>query len=182
MNDQRTMLADVVTRLFTERVTKEAIEAAEKGTWPKALWDAVEENGLTVPLVPEAKGGAGMTWLDAHVIVTAAGRHAVPLPIAETIVASALLAAAGLDVPEGPLTIAPTHLDETIRLARHGDGWRATGTVTRVPWGFDAAHVVVVAEVDGRATVGLIATAGARTTRDKNIALEPRAGQRTSGK
>jgi acyl-CoA dehydrogenase len=174
MSDQRSMLADVVTRLFTERVTKEAIEAAEKGTWPRELWDAVEENGLTVPLVPEARGGAGMTWGDAHVIVVAAGRHAVPLPVAETIVASALLATAGLDVPGGPLTIAPTHRDETIRLSRDGTAWRATGTAARVPWGADAGHVVVVADVDGRSTVALLATQTARITRDKSLAQEPR--------
>jgi acyl-CoA dehydrogenase len=168
------MLADVVTRLFTERVTKEGIEAAEKGAWPKELWEAVEENGLTVPLVPEARGGAGMTWQDAHVIVVAAGRHAVPLPVAETIVASALLASAGLDVPEGPLTIAPTNRDETISLSRQGANWKATGTATRVPWGADAGHVVVVADVEGRPTVALLATPGAKITRDKSLAQEPR--------
>ncbi len=174
MSDQRSMLGDVVTRLFTERVTKEAIEAAEKGTWPKELWEAVEENGLTVPLVPEARGGAGMTWQDAYVIVVAAGRHAVPLPVAETIVASALLASAGLDVPEGPLTIAPTHRDETIRLSRRGTNWKATGTATRVPWGADAGHAVVVADVEGRPAVAVLATSGPKITRDKSLAQEPR--------
>ena len=173
-SEPRSMLADVVMRLFTERVTKEGIEAAEKGTWPKDLWEAVEENGLTVPLVPEARGGAGMTWQDAHVIVVAAGRHAVPLPLAETIVASALLASAGLDVPSGPITIAPTHRDETLRLARRGTEWRVTGTATRVPWGADAGHAVVVTEVDGRPTVGLLATPAAKITRDKSVAQEPR--------
>ena len=34
MNESRTILGDVVTRLCTERVTKEQIEAAESGAWP----------------------------------------------------------------------------------------------------------------------------------------------------
>ena len=95
------LLADTVTRLFTDLVTKELIESSEKGVWPEKLWRALEEGGLTLPLVPESAGGAGGNWLDAHVVVRAAGRHTAPVPIAETIVASALLAGAGLDVPLG---------------------------------------------------------------------------------
>src|SRR2546425_2868995 len=107
MNEARAILADVVARLFTERVTRELRQSAETDVWPDALWTAVEENGLTLPLVPEAQGGAGSTWGDAHVVVSAAGRHAVPLPLPETIVAAWLLAGAGLDVPAGPPTPAP---------------------------------------------------------------------------
>jgi hypothetical protein len=38
MNSTRTLLADTCTRLFTDQVTPALIEAAEKGTWPAALW------------------------------------------------------------------------------------------------------------------------------------------------
>ena len=79
MNELRTILGDVVTRLFTDLVTKELLESAERGEWPAVLWQAVEENGLTLPLVAESKGGAGGTWGDAFVVIRAAGRHAVPL-------------------------------------------------------------------------------------------------------
>src|SRR4029453_13033930 len=116
---------DVVTRLFTDLVTKELLESSETGAWPDALWRAVEENGLTLPLGPEAKGGAGGGWGDAFVVARAPGRHAVPLPIVETIVGSWLLSGAGLDVPSGPLTIAPVHRDEALRLGRAGPGRRA---------------------------------------------------------
>jgi acyl-CoA dehydrogenase len=61
MNELRTILGDVVTRLFTDLVSKELVESAERGEWPAALWQAVEENGLTLPLVAESKGGAGGT-------------------------------------------------------------------------------------------------------------------------
>src|SRR3989441_8705527 len=111
MNEARAILADVVARLFTERVTRELRQSAETDVWPDALWTAVEENGLTLPLVPEAQGGAGSTWGDAHVVVSAAGRHAVPLPLPETIVAAWLLAGAGLDVPAGPRTLSAPQLD-----------------------------------------------------------------------
>jgi acyl-CoA dehydrogenase len=175
MTEARALLGDVVTRLFTERVTRELLEASEKGEWPAALWHAVEENGLTLPLVPEAKGGAGITWGDACVIVIAAGRHAAPLPLPETIVASWLLAGAGLAVPEGPLTLAPVHAAERLTLSRQGgSGWRLSGAATRVPWGRAARHVVVVDEAEGQVMIALVATTSARLAPDVSIAREPR--------
>ena len=173
-NELRSLLGDVVTRIFTDLVTTELRTSAEKGQWPEALWQAVEGNGLTLPLVPERRGGAGGTWGDAHVVVSAAGLHAVPIPLSETIVASWLLSEAGLGVPQGPLTIAPAQQDDTVRLARAGSAWRLDGTAARVPWGSAAGHVVVVSAVDGRTMVALVSLAEARVARDRNLALEPR--------
>ncbi|HYE91625.1 MAG TPA: acyl-CoA dehydrogenase family protein [Terriglobales bacterium] len=174
MSELGTLLQDTVTRLMTDLVTKELIESAEKGVWPDKLWRALEEGGMTLPLVSEAAGGAGGDWLDAHVVIRASGRHQAPVPIAETIVASGLLAKAGLDVPLGPLTLAPVRRGEALTLAKSGTAWKASGTVTRVPWGRAAGHVVTVAEVGGAPTVALLATSGATITEDKNLALEPR--------
>jgi acyl-CoA dehydrogenase len=174
MMDDRSLLADTVTRLLTDLVSKELIESAEKGVWPEKLWRALEEGGLTMPLVPEGAGGAGLGWLDAHVIVRAAGRHAAPVPLAETIIAGAVLSRAGLEVPLGPLTLAPVRRSESLTLARTGDSVTVSGTATRVPWGRAAGHVVTIAEVEGAPTVTLVATGAAQVTEDKNLALEPR--------
>ena len=168
------LLADTVTRLFTNLVTKEAVESAEKGVWPEKLWRALEEGGLTLPLVAESAGGAGLAWLDAHVMVRAAGRHTAPVPLAETIVAGALLSRAGLDVPLGPLTLAPVRRSEKLTLARRGSAFEVSGTATRVPWGRSAGHVVTVADVDGAPTVAIVATSAAKIAPDTNLALEPR--------
>jgi len=173
-SELRGLLADTVTRLFTDLVSKELIESAERGVWPDKLWRALEEGGLTLPLVPESGGGAGGTWLDAHVVVRAAGQHAAPVPLAETIVASALLVGAGLEVPLGPLTLAPVRADETLTLARAGESVRLRGTATRVPWGAAAGHVVALGDIDGRAMIALVPRDTARTTPDRNLALEPR--------
>src|SRR5439155_1619038 len=169
MNELRTILGDVVTRLFTDRVTKDLIEAAEQGQWPEPLWRAVEENGLTLPVVPESKGGAGGTWADAYIVMRAAGRHAVPLPLAETIVGAWVLSESGLDVPTGPLTLAPVHRDETLRLTRAGGGWRLSGTAARVPWGGAAGHVVGVAGGERR---GMVARAACRAADRGDPAFE----------
>ena len=145
MNEMQTLLSDTVTRLFTDRVTTDLRESAEKGQWPAKLWQDVEEGGLTLTPIPEARGGGGGTWQDAYIVVAAAGRFGVPLPIAETMVGAWLLAESGLDVPLGPLTVAPVHAGEALSLERDGAGWRLGGTATRVPWGRGAEHVVVVA-------------------------------------
>ena len=174
MTELATLLAPTVTRLFNDLVTKELIESAEKGVWPDKLWRALEEGGLTLPLVPEASGGAGGAWEDAHVVVRAAGKHAAPVPLAETIVGGWLLAQAGLEVPLGPLTLAPVRDGERLALARAGGSWRVSGTVTGVPWGAVAGHVVVVADADGAPMVALVRQGAGRVTADHNLAREPR--------
>lgn len=170
MNELREILASTATRLLGNEITKESLQEAEGGAWPTALWGALESNGLTRPLVPEAQGGAGGSWEDAHVLLHAAGRHAAPVPLAETILASALLVGAGLDVPDGPLSVAPARPGEPLTLT----GGRLGGTVTGVPWGRAAARVAVVARQGGRPHLALVDPARARRTPDRNLALEPR--------
>ncbi len=177
MNELRSILADTVTRLFTERVTQDGRESAEKGVWPAALWQQVEENGLTLPQVPEARGGGGGSWQDAHVVVTAAGRFAVPLPLAETMVAGWILAQSGLDVPAGSLTVAPVSPGDRLEVTRHGSEWRLSGTATRIPWGRAAQHVAIVAN----GLVALVSAGNAVVEPDVNLALEPRDTLRWEG-
>jgi acyl-CoA dehydrogenase len=102
------------------------------------------------------------------------GRHTAPVPLAETIIAGWLLSRAGLEVPFGPLTMAPVQAGEALTLARRGGALAVSGTATRVPWGRHAGHVVTVADVDGRPSIALIATSGARISEGANLAREPR--------
>ncbi len=106
MTDTRNMIAETAERLFADHLDQTTREAAEEGTWPAALWEAVAANGLDRVLVPEEAGGFGGDWGDAFVILRAAGKHAAPVPLAETIGASWLLTQAGLDAPQGIVTFA----------------------------------------------------------------------------
>src|SRR4030095_8999938 len=101
MNELQTILNETCTRLFTDHVTTGVLEGAEKGEWPAALWRAREENGLTLPQVPEARGGAGGSWNDAFVVLMSAGRFAAPVPLAEDMLARAILAEGGSRGPVG---------------------------------------------------------------------------------
>ena len=90
----------------------------------------VESLGWPLASVPEERGGIGASFADACAILRIAAYHAAPLPLAETgLLAGWILSSCGVDVPPGPLTVAPVRLGETARSPR-GVGGRATG----IPW------------------------------------------------
>ena len=161
-------------RIFSEHVSTRLITAAEQGPLPAAAWQAVEEAGLPRGLVPEEAGGFGMPAAEALSVLRVAGRHAAPLPLAETMAASWLLAGAGLDIPDGPLTIAPVTRGETLALTRRGAEWHLDGTATRIPWGRDATAVAVLAEHQGTPMVARLGRDGFAVTPGSNLAREPR--------
>ncbi|WP_067829305.1 acyl-CoA dehydrogenase family protein [Actinomadura kijaniata] len=119
-------------------------------------WPALEEAGLTLVGVPEGAGGSGGGLEDAAVLLRAAGYHGAAVPLAETgWLAGRLLAAAGLGVPAGPLTVAVPG---------------AGGRLRRVPWARSARRIVVLA--DGAVTV--VDRAGVEVAEGANVAGEPR--------
>jgi acyl-CoA dehydrogenase len=63
---------------------------------------------------------------------------------------------------------------ERLTLARAGGSWRLSGTVTGVPWGAAAHHLVAVADGDGTPMIALVGRGAGRVTADRNLALEPR--------
>ena len=164
------MLDDTVSRLFGDLVTKESIEAAERGEWQADLWRAVEEAGLTRPHLAEALGGAGGSWVEAYVILRATGRYTVPLPIAETVLAGWLLAEAGIAMPEAPITVLPEQVGATA--LRDGT---ISVVVADVPWARVAQHVVFATAGEEPARIGLVKTGDVPKIRHgENIAREPR--------
>lgn len=168
MSEAQKLLEETVNRLFSDSVDKERIAEAERGAWPESLWQQVEGAGLTQPhALEESDFEAG--WLGAFTILRAAGRHCVPLPIAETILAAWLLTHAGMEVPSGPLTICPEPLEpESVH-----DG-RVTATLPRLPWGRHCNCAVAVVRREPFAEIVRIELADATVQEGYNLALEPR--------
>ena len=108
-SEEFVILCATVDRLFTENLDRARIAAAEDGRFDADLWHLVEAAGLTRVHLPEALGGAGYGWRCAGAVLRLAGRHALPLPLAETMVAVWALSEAGFDgaIPSGPLALAP---------------------------------------------------------------------------
>ena len=134
------LIVDTVTRMLAELCEPEVVTAAEDGTWPAALWEALEESALTRAWIPEALGGPGTSLADGFAIVRLTGTHAVPAPLAETLLAGWLASQAGLEAPEGPLTVAPVDAASPLRL--EGEG--LVGSVRRVPFATVCEHIAAV--------------------------------------
>ena len=161
------MLRETADRLFQAHCGTATQRAADQGIFPAALWAAVEEAALHRALVPEESGGFGVPIPDALSLLEVAGAHAAPIPLPETMLASWLLAGAGLAIPDGPLTVGPVRDGETVTIAPDG---HVSGTLTRIPWARDVTHLVVLAD----SRVALIQRGSWSIEPGENIAREPR--------
>lgn len=172
MSGMKEELVRTIDRLLADTCGKETRSAAESGTWPLAVWRGLEDLGATRAAVPESAGGVGLEFTDAMELVRRAAYHAAPVPLAETMAASRLLAAAGIDVPEGALTLAPT-FDGSAK-AVFSPEQKLTGVLEAVPWGEDCGYVVLAADNGGQETLLLVRTDQAERSTTRNLANEPR--------
>lgn len=160
MNELTHIIEQTANGVFVDNVTQDMMAALEDGKLDQALWQSIEDAGLTKVLLSEDEGGAGGTWLDAEVVLRASGRHHVPAPVGEAVAAYWVLASAGLPIPEsGVLTWAMG--------IEGGDAL----DLTRAPWAIEADHVLVWSDKGKLHLFGKLEglTAG------KNMAGEPRA-------
>ena len=139
------IITDTTERMLAELCRPEVVTAAEDGVWPGALWDALEESALERAWIPEALGGPGTSLADGFAIIRLAGTHAVPAPLAETLLAGWLASDAGLEAPGGPLTVASGDGSSSIGL----EGGALAGSSVRVPFARACGHLVVVFESGG---------------------------------
>lgn len=146
MNEQIGIIVDTANRMFADGVDKALLDAAERGEFPRGLWQAVVETGFHA--VGSADSGTGYEELFA--LLEVAGRHAVPLPLAETLLANAWAGAI-----EGISSI----------------GTWTGNRIVDVPWGRDASRVIGVAA--DRAEIVIVDQVTVLET-GVNLAGEPR--------
>lgn len=102
------MFTEAIEKILKDLCTPALIRAVELGDGAETLWSALEEGGFLELLTSEAAGGAALT-LDALLpIIVMFGRHAMPLPAAQSIAARALLRDSLVVPPAGMLTLAGT--------------------------------------------------------------------------
>jgi acyl-CoA dehydrogenase len=127
------------------------------------LWRNLEETGLA-RLMSTADHGAGPSEL--AVVLYGLARHAAAVPLAETdVLASWLGQRAGIDLPDGALTVAIA--------TEATDGRRVAGTARDVPWARSCTPVLVVPTRDGLG-VGVLDTTEFTLRESHNLAGEPR--------
>ena len=158
-------VAETAARIFADLADPQEINRARDGGWKAALWQALSDNGLTLAWVPEQQGGAGAELADGFAVLGVAGRYAVAVPLAETLLAGWLLSRAGIKSPEGAMSVAPARPGDTIALNADGT---LSGRARGVPFARDATHLAVLAG----ASVALVETKACRLNDGTNLASE----------
>ena len=151
MRDETRMLLESMGRLFEDKCTKQVVDAAEKGSFPDELWRAVSETGVPLAALPESAGGADAEWSDLYAVLRVAGRYAAPIPLAETMLAGWIAAAAGLELTDQPMTVGPVRAGDRAQQRRLAS---AVGPDNCQPLAFAQAQVDA-AYRDQQAVAGL---------------------------
>lgn len=144
------LLADQLDKLLSAEVSAESLSALEEGSATPALWQQIEQMGIADVLRSGEEEDAGLNWQDCAELFRVLGRHAAPLPLAESLIGRGLLSGAGLEVPEGPLAL----VTEVLQL---DDSGALKGTADMVSWAPWASHLVGVAEKNGEALLFSVA-------------------------
>lgn len=167
MSDTEVLLSEMTERLLARQFEDSVMRSARSGIWPAEAWLAATDQGLTLALV-EGDQGFGIPLPEALALIPLLGRFAVPLPIAETMIANALLARAGLPVAAGAVAMVPETAG--VRVSQGGTEGRATGEAERVAWGRNASALLL----EHKGMLALV-TSGFRTLEEgSNLALMPR--------
>jgi alkylation response protein AidB-like acyl-CoA dehydrogenase len=141
------MLTDAAERIFADLCDKAVLDAAEQGEFPAALWRTLEDNGFHQLAMPDS----GVALEDTFAMIGLAGRHALPVPLAEALLANRWLGGS----------------DELVTIGPAMDGW-----VVDAPWARQASRMLGL-DADRGAYV-LLELADAEVHQAVNLAGEPR--------
>ncbi|WP_439133733.1 acyl-CoA dehydrogenase [Pseudomaricurvus sp.] len=93
LSDDQRMMQESFARFLDEQSSSERVRAAaEKDGFDAEMWAGLGELGAFTLRVPEELGGLGLGLMDAVVLMEEAGRTLASGPVAETLVASRILA------------------------------------------------------------------------------------------
>jgi acyl-CoA dehydrogenase len=151
------LVAETARRIFCDLCDPQALNRAGDDAWMAPAWSALEDAGLPLAWVAEELGGAGAGLADGFAVLREAGRAAVPLPVAETLLAGWLLAQAGMSAPQGPMSCGPARDGDRLVLAADGT---LSGRLRSVPLAKGAGHLAALAEHEGGGTAVALVKAG----------------------
>ncbi len=167
MAESENIVVDTAEKIFADLADAQTINRDNKGSWKAPLWQALTEAGLPLAWVPEDCGGSGASMAEGFGVLSAAGRFAIAVPLAETMVAGWLLAQAKIASPEGAMTVAPASPKD--RIASNPDG-TLSGRARGVPFARDARHIAVLAQGAGGLSVALVDASACRIEAGLNLA------------
>src|SRR3984893_12366866 len=136
--ESENIVAETAEKIFSDLADAQTINRDQKGDWKAPLWQALTEAGLPLSWVPEDCDGSGASLAEGFSVLMAAGRFAIAVPLAETMLAGWLLSQSKIASPVGMMTIAPASPKD--RIAQNADG-TLSGRARGVPFARDAQHI-----------------------------------------
>src|SRR6478609_8428004 len=140
--ESENIVAETAEKIFSDLADAQTVNNDKKGGWKAPLWQALTEAGLPLAWVPEDCGGSGASLAEGFGVLSAAGRFAIAVPLAETMLAGWLLAEAKIASPEGEMTVAPASPRDHVTLDADGV---LSGRARGVPFAKAAKHIAVLA-------------------------------------
>jgi acyl-CoA dehydrogenase len=167
--DSENFIIETAERIFADLADSQAIINAKNDGWKAQVWQALADSGLTLTWVPEAQGGAGAGIDDGFGVLRAAGRAALSVPLAETMLAGWLLTQGGISSPPGMMGVAPSHPHDRITLDTAG---LLNGTARKVAFASEAAYLAVIVDAADGAMIALVDVKSCQVLPGENLAGE----------
>ncbi len=159
--DTTQLVLDTAQRMFADHCDKALLDRAEQGHYAANLWDVVAENGL--PMLATSAGGG--TLADALRLLRVAGRHALPVPLAEALIANHLMGATECGAFAGRLSLG-------IADSHSAEGGEVNVALVGVPWARSMERICYV--IGDPLEVVILDVSECEITEHANIAGEAR--------
>jgi len=169
-NDSDHIVTESAARIFADLADPQTINRLDKGAWKEPFWQALSDAGLPLAWVPEQLSGAGATLADGFAVLGVAGRFAVAVPLAETLLAGWLLARAEVPAPNEPMTIVPSRPSDRIIFDEDGT---LSGFAIGIPFASEAQHIAVLAHGVEGVVVALVAASDCMIGEGQTLAGDP---------
>ncbi|MGH6716950.1 MAG: acyl-CoA dehydrogenase family protein [Bradyrhizobium sp.] len=166
MAESENIVVETAEKIFSDLADPQAVNGDKAGAWKAPLWQALTEAGLPLSWVAEDCGGSGASIADGFALLGAAGRFAIAVPLAETMLAGWLLAQSRITSPEGEMTVAPAGPKD--RIVVNADG-TLTGRARGVPFAKSAHHLAVLAGRRDGPAIALVDAAHLRIEAGLNL-------------
>src|SRR5712672_1474017 len=167
--ESENIVAETAEKIFADLADAQTINNDKKGSWKAPLWQALTEAGLPLSWVPEDCNGSGASLAEGFSVLSAAGRFAIAVPLAETMLAGWLLSQSKIASPEGMMTVAPASPKD--RIAVGADG-ALSGRARGVPFAKNAQYIAVLASGTGGISIALVDAAACRIEAGLNLASD----------
>ncbi|MGF6428258.1 acyl-CoA dehydrogenase [Bradyrhizobium elkanii] len=159
MAESENIVAETAEKIFADLADAQTINHDKQGAWKAPLWQALTEAGLPLSWVPDDLGGSGASLAEGFSVLNVAGRHAIAVPLAETMLAGWLLTQGKIASPEGEMTVLPASPKDRVTLNADGS---LSGRARGVPFAKDAKHFAVLAVGNGGVSIALVDAAKCR--------------------